>query len=107
MDKERIDRDAITGADDTGLVAGERLITDAETLLPVEELHDALPQGHAAHETIDRLHDEVKGAAPNPGAIRKHVGVLRSLPELEATIEIWWEDPKTQRFIANLGQIGL
>lgn len=93
--------------DDTGMVAGEKLITEAETMLPIEEMHAALPKKHPAHATIDNLHAELGTAKPNPQAIRKHVGALRSLPELEAIVANWWDAPVTQRFIASLGQIGL
>lgn len=93
--------------DDTGMVAGEKLITEAETLLPVEKLHDALPEEHPAHATIDELHAEVRARKPDPQAIGKHVGALRTLPELEATVANWWDNPATQRFIANISQIGL
>jgi hypothetical protein len=115
MDENREDdlREAITRVDDTGLVAGEELITQAETMLPLlqpqgfprEDLHAALPTEHDAHATIDQLHSEVEGPAPDPRSIEQHVGHLRALPELEATIALWWENPNTQRFIANLGQI--
>lgn len=105
-------REAIEDADDTGLVAGEELITQAETLLPLvraplprEHLHAALPHGHAAHATIDDLHAEVEHHSPNRHAIERHVGALRALPELEAIVANWWDDPRTQRFIAILGQI--
>jgi hypothetical protein len=114
MDDKRDLRKAVEDADDTGLVAGEELITQAETLLPLarpslprSHLHAALPRDHAAHATIDDLHDEVQAARPNRRAIERHVGRLRALPELEAAVTNWWEDPKTQRFIVALGQIGL
>jgi hypothetical protein len=97
-------RDAIDDADDTGLVAGEELITAA---LLREKLHAALPREHAAHATIDELHAEMESTSPNPRSIERHVGHLRSLPELEAIVASWWENPQTQRFIATLGQIGL
>lgn len=93
--------------DDTGMVEGEKLITNAETMLPVERLHEALPEEHPAHATIDELHAQVRSATPDADAIHRHVGSLRGLPQLEATIANWWDDPTTQRFIANLGQIGL
>jgi len=32
---------------------------------------------------------------------------LRLLPELEAIIVNWWDDPRVQRFFADLGQIGV
>jgi hypothetical protein len=107
-------REGVESADDTGLIAGEELITQAETLLPLQrpsvprdELHAALPGEHGAHATIDDLHAEVESSKPDPNAIERHVGALRGLPELEATVANWWDSPVTQRFIANLGQIGL
>jgi hypothetical protein len=106
-------REAIESADDTGLVAGEELITQAETLLPIvrsslphDRLHAALPHGHAGHAAIDELHAEIHKSRPNAQSIERHVGVLRALPELEAIVVNWWENPKTQRFFGILGQIG-
>lgn len=93
--------------DDTGMVEGEKLITEAETLLPIERLHEALPDEHPAHATIDELHAEVRASRPNARTIHAHVGSLRSLPALEAMVANWWDDPRTQRFIGSLGQIGL
>ena len=112
MDEKRATdfRDGIVDADATGMVAGEELITEAETLLPLlphDDLHAALPSDHQAHSAIDELHAQIQAAAPDRGAIERHVGHLRSLPELEAIVATWWEDPKTQRFVGNLGQIGL
>jgi hypothetical protein len=109
-------RKEIDDADDTGLVAGEELITQAETLLPLlrreaapprEKLHAALPREHRAHGTIDALHEEIEGTAPSRQAIERHVHDLRSLPELEAIVAQWWESPRTQRFVEILGQIGV
>lgn len=112
MDEKDERRDGIEDADDTGLIAGEELITRAETMLPLlrpalprENLHAALSQEHAAHKTIDELHAHLEGSTPNRRAIEKHVGALRALPELEAIVANWWDDPKTQRFIGYLGQI--
>jgi hypothetical protein len=93
--------------DDTGMVAGEKLITEAETLLPVEKLHEALPEEHPAHAAIDELHAAVRSPKPDAQAIGKHVGALRMFPELEATVANWWDSPTTQRFVANISQIGL
>jgi hypothetical protein len=107
-------RKEIEGADDTGLVAGEELITQAETMLPLlraqaavpaDELHAALPPGHEAHATIDKLHAAIHANPLDHDAIHEHAGTLRAIPELEAIVANWWDDPKTQRFIAILGQI--
>ena len=93
--------------DDTGMVEGEKLITEAETMLPLERLHEALPDEHPAHATIDQLHAEFAASKPNAQAIHTHVGALRAVPQLEAIVANWWESPSTQRFVATLGQIGL
>lgn len=93
--------------DDTGMVEGEKLITEAETMLPLDQLHEALPDEHPAHATIDDLHAEVNAGQPNAKTIHKHVGALRAVPQLEAIVANWWDAPATQRFIANLSQIGL
>lgn len=102
-------RTEVTGADDTGMVAGQEFVTEVETrpVVPHEDLHAALPESHAAHVTIDHLHAEMQRSSPDRGAIEGHVSNLRALPELEAAIANWWDDPKVQRFIGNLGQIGL
>jgi len=113
-ERKRDLRQEITDADATGLVAGEELITEAETLLPLyrpslpdEDLHAALPEGHSAHTTIDDLNTEIDRDVPSHQAIQKHVAKLRSLPELEAIIANWWDDPQTQRFVWSLNQGGL
>jgi len=102
-------RGGVTDADATGLIASEEFVADAETrpVLPHEDLHASLPKGHRAHATIDALHAELKAPKPNRGAIETHVHSLRELPELEAAVANWWESPNTQRFVGNLGQIGL
>jgi hypothetical protein len=109
-------RKEIEAGDATGLVAGEELITQAETMLPLmrrgavlprEKLHAALPRDHDAHATIDALHAEVEKTSPDPRTIERHVGALRGLPELEAIVMNWWDDPKTQRYVAAIDQIGL
>ena len=43
----------------------------------------------------------------NRGSVEQHVARLRLLPELEAIVVNWWDDPKVQRFFAGLGQIGV
>jgi hypothetical protein len=108
-------REGITDADATGLIAGEQLITQAETILPVaqpvtlpsDELHNALPHDHAAHGTIDKLHAELTSERPNAAAIQEHAGTLRAFPELRDRFVTWWEDPRVQRFVSDLGQIGI
>jgi hypothetical protein len=117
MDEKRREevREGVNDADDTGLIGGEELITQAETMLPLlrpeplprEDLHAALPDDHSAHDAIDHLHREIESDAPDRGKIEEHVAHLRGLPELEAIVVNWWENPSTQRFFAALGQIGV
>jgi hypothetical protein len=104
MDEKDALRTEVEDADDTGLVAGEEQITAA---LISEKLHGALPQGHAAHVTVDDLHAEMSRSSPDRRSIDEHVSRLRALPELEAIVANLWDDPRTQRFISNLNQIGL
>lgn len=111
MDRDDV-RKEVEDADDTGLIAGEEMITQAETLgpllrpsLPHADLHAALPDEHHAHATIDELHAEINKESPHRPTIEKHVGTLRGLPELEAIVANWWDKPGTQRFIDVLGRI--
>lgn len=111
MDRDDV-RKEVEDADDTGLIAGEEMITQAETLgpllrpsLPQDDLHAALPSEHDAHATIDDLHAEINKESPHRPTIEKHVGTLRGLPELEAMVANWWDDPKTQHFVDVLGRI--
>ncbi|HEY9086467.1 MAG TPA: hypothetical protein VIN40_11115 [Candidatus Tyrphobacter sp.] len=76
-------------------------------ILPEDDLRAALPHGHTAHATIDRLRDELESPSPDRRSIETHVTHLRSLPELAAIIANWWDDPETQRFIATLNSMGL
>jgi len=102
-------REEVTGADDTGMIANEQFITEVETrpVLPQGDFHSALPPHHPAHATIDELHAEMRSRSPDRRKIEEHVGRLRGIPELEATVASWWESPRMQTFIAELGQIGL
>jgi hypothetical protein len=107
-------RDAVEAADATGMVAGEELITNAQTLLPLmreafpaEELRAAIPASHGAQETIGDLQAELAKPDPSRGAIEKHVNALRSVRELEAIVANWFDSPPVQRIIADLTQIGL
>lgn len=97
-------RDAIEAADATGMVAGEQLISES---FPAAALRASLPQSHPAHETIDALQSELDKPAPNRASIEQHVGALRSVRELEATVANWFDSPAIQTLIADLTQIGL
>lgn len=98
MEHENDRRAEIEAADDTGLVASEELIANLRT---------ALPPGHAAHETVDRLSAELRSSKPQAASVEHLAGRLRGVPQIEAIVANWWDNPRTQKFIADLGQIGL
>ncbi len=75
--------------------------------LPADRLHAALPQGHEGHAAIDGLNAELSRPSPDRDSIESHVERLRTIPELTARVENWFDDPATQRFIAILDSIGL
>lgn len=107
-------RDAVEAADATGMVAGQQMITDAETMLPTmresfpgSELRSALPQSHPAQETISALEGELEKPMPSRASIERHVGALRGVRELEAVVANWFDSPSVQTIIADLTQIGL
>lgn len=108
-DRREALRKEVTDADDTGMIANEELIAQVETrpVVPHEDLHAALPSGHPGHATIDKLHAEMRSPSPDRRKIEAHVGRLRGIPELETAIVAWWERPAVQRFVSDLGQIGL
>lgn len=96
-------RKEVEAADATGMVANQELYAT----FPAERLRAALPASHSAHASIDQLHDELGKNPPNREVLERHVGVLRSVREIEATIANWWDGPVVQRIIADLTQIGL
>src|ERR1700677_2133834 len=80
MEKNRNLREGIEDADATGLVAGEELITQAETELPLlrlreslphQDLHAALPEAHVGHARVDALHAEIHKPAPDRSSVEQ------------------------------------
>jgi hypothetical protein len=94
----------VSDADDTGMVSQESEVVTDEVLA---SLRKALPPEHEAHDTIDALGRELSAEKPSRDAIEQHVHRLRGWRELEAIVVNWWDDPRTQRIISDLGQIGL
>ncbi len=103
MDKNDEFREEVEAADDTGMVANQQLLAS----FPAQTLHEALPPSHGAHATIDRLQAELGKRPPSSATLEQHVGALRSVRELEATVANWWDSPITQRIVFDLTQIGL
>ncbi len=103
MDKNDEIRNELEAADATGMVANQELLAT----FPAQSLHEALPESHDAHATIDQLKAELGKTAPNVAGLEQHVGALRSVRELEAVVANWWDSPITQRIVFDLTQIGL
>ena len=82
-------------------------MSDDRPHLPGDDLRDALGADHPERATVDQLHAELGASAPDAAAIEAHVHRLRLIPEARAIIVGWWDDPRTQRFIASLGATGL
>lgn len=80
---------------------------EARTSFPGDALRAAIPASDKAQESIDSLEAELQEPAPRRASLEQHVGVLRSVRELEATIANWWDRPSTQEFIDDLTRIGL
>jgi hypothetical protein len=80
---------------------------DPHPPLPVDQLRSAVPPEHEAHPTIDALHGELSSERPAPAAIKAHVESLRKHAPLTTLVANWFEDPRTQAFIAELTATGL
>ena len=72
--------------------------------LPLDALRSGDP---SSSDTIDALHAELGKDAPSAGAISEHVETLRRQPPLVAILENWFDDPRTQAFLAELSATGL
>jgi hypothetical protein len=103
MDKSSDFREEVEAADATGMVANQELLAT----FPAEQLREALPASHPARESVDQLQSELAKPRPDRGVLEQHVGALRSVRELEATVANWWDSPTTQQIVFDLTQIGL
>ena len=74
---------------------------------PAEDLRAALPDDPDVYKRISELHDELHAHHPKSAAIQEHVSALRQHPSLRDIITAWFDDPRTQAFIAELTAAGL
>jgi len=81
-------------------------MSDSLPNLPLHELHGAA-ESDAARSDIDALHAELAKERPSAEAIASHVERLRTQPRLVALIANWFDDPRTQTFLADLSSAGL
>ena len=74
---------------------------------PYDELRSAAGGDEAANRSVDALHAQLHAEKPDPAAVREHASVLRGIPQLEARIANWWDDPNTQRWVLIITETGL
>ena len=74
--------------------------------LPVDALRGAA-EDDATHADIDALHAELSAERPSADRIAAHVENLRARPKVFAIVANWFDDPRTQTFLADLAGTGL
>jgi hypothetical protein len=74
--------------------------------LPYDDLH-AIAEDADTRAEIDALHAELTKATPSVDAINAHVEGFRERPKVFAVISNWFDDPRTQTFLADLAGTGL
>jgi hypothetical protein len=74
---------------------------------PYDELRGELGGDPAAARALDELQEHLRGPAPDPATVQRHVDVLRGVRDIEARIANWWDDPVTQRWVKALTDAGL
>ncbi len=63
--------------------------------------------GHEHVEHLGDLHAELDREEPRPAQLAAEFERLRAEPSMEFMITSWWNDPKTQSFIAELNALGI
>jgi hypothetical protein len=81
-------------------------MNDTPPQLPVDELRGAAEDA-ASHADIDALHAELSSEKPSPERIAEHVEGFRDRPKIFAVVANWFDDPRTQTFLADLAGTGL
>lgn len=67
-------------------------------------------QSYSGPEYADHvadIHSELDREEPRPSVLAAHVERLKTQPDLEFKVASWWNDPKTQAFIAELNATGI
>jgi hypothetical protein len=70
-----------------------------------QQLREIGGSEHADH--LAELRSELEREDPRPAVLEEQFERLRSHPNLGAELTAWWNDPKTQTFIAELNGMGL
>jgi hypothetical protein len=81
-------------------------MSDTPPNFPVDALRSAADSDQARAD-VDALHAELAKDQPSADAINAHVDQLRKRPPLFAIVANWFDDPRTQTFLADLSSAGL
>lgn len=81
-------------------------MNDTPPRLPLDAMRQAADDADT-HADIDALHQELSKDRPSADTISSHVERLRRQPKLVAIVANWFEDPRTQTFLADLSSAGL
>jgi len=74
---------------------------------PYEDLRAAAGDNEAALAHLDALYDELHRDKPDAGKVGEHATALRGIENTEARVANWWDDINTQRWVMELGNMGL
>ena len=80
---------------------------DERTDFPADKLHAAIPGDSETRARIDALKHELASDRPMAANIQAHVTELRKHASLRDLVTAWFENPRTQAFIAELTATGL
>ncbi len=70
-----------------------------------EQLQQLSGGEHAQH--VAELRAELERQDPRPAVLAEEFERLQSHPDLGVKLTTWWNDPKTQAFIAELNGLGI
>ncbi|HEY0797955.1 MAG TPA: hypothetical protein VGD50_02340 [Candidatus Baltobacteraceae bacterium] len=75
--------------------------------LPYDQLRGHVENDAHAHQSLDALRAATTQPEAERSHVEQHVGILRNIPALTATIENWYDLPATQAWLKTLSDIGL
>jgi hypothetical protein len=75
--------------------------------LPYDQLRAHVEHDAKAHQSLDALRSATTQPEAERSHVERHVGILRAIPAIAATVENWYEQPATQAWLKTLSDIGL
>jgi hypothetical protein len=74
--------------------------------LPYQAIHEHLGDDPRAKGALDALHAALDDPQAERSHVERHVGILRTIPGLTATIEAWYDSPSVQSWLKTLSDLG-